>query len=101
MFDKNAVLYHASSKTGVKADLARREAELEAKKKAFGENLFPVLELQERSTETHLSLQTSRTSNDEAPHGLHFSTFLSLSVGVSHVLSQPILQFLYFYCIHK
>merc|ERR1712225_204285 len=27
------VLYHASSKTGVKADLARREAELEARKK--------------------------------------------------------------------
>ncbi|KAK9894676.1 RNA-binding domain-containing protein [Cystobasidium minutum MCA 4210] len=29
------VLYHAATKTGVKADLARREAELEAKKKAF------------------------------------------------------------------
>jgi hypothetical protein len=40
-----SVLYHASSKTGVKADLARREAELEAKKKAFGRQLFPLLYL--------------------------------------------------------
>lgn len=30
------VLYHAATKTGVKADLARREAELEAKKQAHG-----------------------------------------------------------------
>lgn len=35
------VLYHAATKTGVKADLARREAELEAKKKAFGASLSP------------------------------------------------------------
>ena len=30
------MLYHAATKTGVKADMARREAELEAKKKAHG-----------------------------------------------------------------
>ena len=33
----SSVLYHAATKTGVKADLARREAELAAKKEAHGE----------------------------------------------------------------
>lgn len=35
-FATSTVLYHASSKTGVKADLARREAELQARKEAHG-----------------------------------------------------------------
>lgn len=36
------VLYHAATKTGVKADMARREAELEAKKKAHGTTIVPA-----------------------------------------------------------
>lgn len=60
-----AVLYHASSKTGVKADLARREAELEAKKKAFG-MWIPKQRVEGPDTELMAVtfLQISKTNND-------------------------------------
>lgn len=60
------MLYHASSKTGVKADLARREAELEAKKKAFGRKCLRSLSPALSRLTGFNYLQTSKTSNDES-----------------------------------
>jgi hypothetical protein len=54
------VLYHAATKTGVKADMARREAELEAKKKAHGTAQLKC-DFQGRKLIVSLISQISRT----------------------------------------